>query len=686
MPVSFCLAMIVKNESARIERALKSALPLINSYVITDTGSTDDTVEKIKAFFDAHKIPGLVTHAPFEDWSQARNANLNAARTNAPGWGASYLLLMDADMELVVNDRAWADRLTGPSYDMYQVAGHLEYQNRRIVNVTSTGDYRGVTHEFLNIESAGCVSLAEAHFIDHADGANRPEKFKRDIKLLKGGLKAEPKNSRYYFYLAQSYRDAGQMENAIKWYKRRVEAGDWEEEQWYAQLMLAGVYLQQGDHNAFILNALTAYNMRPSRSESLYAMAHASRLKGDNASAVLFAEAALRTPPSNDALFIDRFATTIGPMEEFGICAFYVPGRKDDGFRVTDKLSILAGPYDAQRQCARQNMFWYLPRLVDVCPSFNWQTIEFDADKGWTALNPSVTLHRGAVRAIIRTVNYRMDEEGRYLINGTDGTANDSNPINTRNFLVNFNPDSLKYTPTGRVELLSPGNMPAPLFKPVIGFEDMRLFSRDGSLWTSSCVREMNAEGYCEQVLVPIEQRMGGTFLGGDVKRMLKEPRVYEKNWMPIVGLPGKGGEQLFMYRLGEVVDENGKTVVYNPPDFDTGQISGSSQVIKYGDGWLALVHEARALPDKPHKRYYYHRFVEFDFGFKVKYLSRPFVFNDKLIEFCAGLCWHPDGKRLVISYGWQDKEARIATVDDHEVRRLLWDQKSKSSLVSSRS
>ena len=176
--------MIVKNESARIERALKSALPLINSYVITDTGSTDDTVEKIKAFFDAHKIPGLVTHAPFEDWSQARNANLNAARINAPGWGASYLLLMDADMELVVNDRAWADRLTGPSYDMYQVAGHLEYQNRRIVNVTSTGDSRGVTHEFLNIESAGCVSLAEAHFIDHADGANRPEKFKRDIKLL----------------------------------------------------------------------------------------------------------------------------------------------------------------------------------------------------------------------------------------------------------------------------------------------------------------------------------------------------------------------------------------------------------------------------------------------------------------------------------------------------------------------
>ena len=72
---------------------------------------------------------------------------------------------------------------------------------------------------------------------------------------------------------------------------------------------------------------------------------------------------------------------------------------------------------------------------------------------------------------------------------------------------------------------------------------------------------------------------------------------------------------------------------------------------------------------------------MEFDFDFKVKYLSKPFVFNDKLIEFCAGLCWHPDGKRLIISYGWQDKEARIATISDHEVRQLLWDRKSKSLL-----
>ena len=46
-----CLNMIVKNESRVIERLLRSVLPLIDTYCICDTGSTDNTVEIIKTFF-----------------------------------------------------------------------------------------------------------------------------------------------------------------------------------------------------------------------------------------------------------------------------------------------------------------------------------------------------------------------------------------------------------------------------------------------------------------------------------------------------------------------------------------------------------------------------------------------------------------------------------------------------------
>ena len=45
MVVSICLNMIVKNESAIIRRLFDSVLPIIDTYCICDTGSTDNTKE-----------------------------------------------------------------------------------------------------------------------------------------------------------------------------------------------------------------------------------------------------------------------------------------------------------------------------------------------------------------------------------------------------------------------------------------------------------------------------------------------------------------------------------------------------------------------------------------------------------------------------------------------------------------
>jgi hypothetical protein len=56
-----------------------------------------------------------------------------------------------------------------------------------------------------------------------------------------------------------------------------------------------------------------------------------------------------------------------------------------------------------------------------------------------------------------------------------------------------------------------------------------------------------------------------------------------------------------------------------------------------------------------------------------LRRVSRAFFFYHKDgVEFAAGLAWHPDGKRLLVSYGVDDKEAWIATVDAEEVRDLL--------------
>jgi hypothetical protein len=77
----------------------------------------------------------------------------------------------------------------GESHDMHQVAGQVHYQNRRLLARHSDAIYLTPTHEFLDAESGGCIPMQKAFFKDHADGANRPDKFRRDIAILEEAIK-----------------------------------------------------------------------------------------------------------------------------------------------------------------------------------------------------------------------------------------------------------------------------------------------------------------------------------------------------------------------------------------------------------------------------------------------------------------------------------------------------------------
>jgi hypothetical protein len=310
--------------------------------------------------------------------------------------------------------------------------------------------------------------------------------------------------------------------------------------------------------------------------------------------------------------------------------------------------------------------------LGDDCPSLTLKQIEFTAEEYWIAMNPSVCLHRGELKALVRTVNYRMDEDGRYLIRATDGTANASNPINTRNWLVPLDRDLHSIT---QIELVprTPIDCAYPL---VVGLEDARIFDYDNNLYVVATIRQRAADGLAEQTLAriggPIES--GGSRLGLDhITPMLRTPRLYEKNWMPIAA----GDSIRFLYRPGHVVDQTGQDLgEISTPKLRTDHFSGSSQLIPFQEGWLGIVHEAHVYADRPWKRYYSHRFVHYSANFSLGRVSRPFFFKDKVIEFVAGLCWHPgvevedatEKTELIISFGFRDCEAWLARVSATEV------------------
>ena len=648
-----CWNAIVKNESARIERCVKSLLPFVDCAVIVDTGSTDNTCSLILDKFEKAGKPVEIHTAPFVDFSQARNEALRRARESKIHW--DYLLLADADMELVVKQSdCWPNGQGGLAYDMEQKAGNLTYWNRRLVAREAIGEYRSPTHEYLDIPASG--KIEGAYFIDHADGANRPDKIDRDIEILTKTLGIETNLGliqRMTFYLAQSYFDKQDWDKAAELYKRRVALGGWDEEVWYAQMRLAHCYGKQGREADFLREMLRAYSMRPQRVETLYEMAKYFRERGDNFASLLFSEPGLaqsNAGNSNDLLFVDEYART-GLKEEFAICAYYDERRRRTGGKEANELAL------AGSEQARANLFWYAQSLSEAVPSFKPTQIPFQPPEGWAAMNPSVINHDGQPITLVRTVNYRITPEGQYVSRQGDVTADGIPIIRTRNFI------SSNDGVWG--ELASPANWPSPQFDLVRGFEDSRVFQWRGQFYTLSTVRELTHTGWCEQVLARFD--LDTSQAKTDWRQILPKHRVHEKNWMPWV----RGSELVFVYRLGTLINLDGEVVENHAPKWSVGHISGGSQVIgTVSNLYLAVVHEARTIPGRVN-RYYQHRFVLMKYDGTVEAISPPFFFEKReQIEFCAGLAAF--GGKLMVSYGLRDEEAWTATMDVFEVLRFI--------------
>ncbi len=666
-PQRICLNMIVKNETANLERCLSAVAPYIDCWVIGDTGSTDGTQNFIESFFAARNLPGELRSFPFINFEQARNAALDCAYASPLQF--DYLLFDDADMELVVENGDFRQALKAPGYRLLQRAnGGLAYWNTRLARRDVGARYHGVTHEYVDVPG-GVEALHGVWYKDHASGANRVDKFERDIRLLKGALEKEPENHRYWFYLAQSYRDAGRLDEAAKAYAKRAEMGGWDEEAWNARLQQARCLKRLGDEGGFLREALAAFNQRPQRAEPLYDLARHYREKGMNDASALFSEAGIGMGrPEGDVLFIEDFVYTAGLKEEYSIAANYSrdPQRKDRGFAACNWLALSREAPDHSRHLALSNLDFYPEPAAKTLPSFVAQRIEFVPPAGYRATNPSIARAGDELVIAQRTVNYAIDDsapEGdirRY-------PTTDGGPIHTRNFLLRLGRD---FAVRSAKEILPPAGLPEPAWPYVTGFEDVRLFAWRGDLWGVACFRERTPEGWCEQVLARIEDQDAEACRLTDWRVLRPEgPQLHEKNWMPRV----VDDRLQFIYLCDptRVIDDQARTIVETKPAIVADQFRGGSQAIAFDGGWLALIHEARV---RGKTRLYRHRFVWLDNAGRLSRVSRPFYFQKNGIEFAAGLCWHPDGKRLVMSFGVEDSEAWIATADPADVRIFLDD------------
>ena len=273
---TLCLNMIVKNESKIITRLLDSVLSIIDTYCICDTGSTDNTIEVIEKYFKEKNKSGKIVQEPFKNFCYNRNFALNSCV------GLSdYVLLMDADMILEIKNFKKEQLNSATSFQLFQGNDSFFYQNIRIVKNDGLYKYVGVTHEYIDIPPNTVTSIIdkESLFIrDIGDGGSKHDKFQRDLLLLTNGIKDEPNNVRYYFYLANTYHDLGRFGEAINCYKKRIELGGWEQELWYSYYRIGLCYKHMNKIADAIYYWLEGYNFLPERLEGIYEIIHHFRI------------------------------------------------------------------------------------------------------------------------------------------------------------------------------------------------------------------------------------------------------------------------------------------------------------------------------------------------------------------------------------------------------------------------
>ena len=329
---NICLNMIVKNEVQVLPRLFRSLKDYVDYYVVVDTGSADDTIALIKREMGAYGIPGEVHERPWVNFGVNRQQALElAVAANKAEW----LLFIDADEELGVSDPKFYEKLEpGVSYNLEKHQSGTRYAVPHLVNVkASRFKWEGPVHNYLvALEGPEATAVRKDVWITYhqgqgakSHGLTPQEKYLRDAKLLEDDLAEHPENARSQFYLAQSYRDAGQEERAYLEYKKRVPMQGWDEEAFLAQLEAARLAVELDKPEEVVLrDYLDAFNLRPTRVEPLHDLARYFRGKGQYGKAYVFARTGVERERPDDLLFVLQDIYDWQMLDELGVAAYWV--------------------------------------------------------------------------------------------------------------------------------------------------------------------------------------------------------------------------------------------------------------------------------------------------------------------------------------------------------------------------
>jgi tetratricopeptide (TPR) repeat protein len=667
---TLCLNMIVKNESKIITRLLESVLPIIDCYCICDTGSTDNTVELIQEFFTTKNITGKIVNEPFKNFAHNRNFALQSCVGMS-----DYVLFLDADMILKVNNFDKKTLLKHDYFFILQGSESFYYQNNRIVKNNGLFNYVCVTHEYINTppnSTSAQIEKDKLFILDIGDGGSKNDKYERDIRLLTEAIALEPNNDRYHFYLANSYHDSGKFEEAIETYQKRIKIGGWEQEVWYSHYRIGLCYKNLNKMEDAICAWMNGYNFSQLRVENLYEIIHHYRNTSKHKLADLFytmASNVLSKKLNKDSyLFLHNDVYTYKIDYEYSIFAFY-----NNIKNISEQIiKVLNNSHDGSINSNLLSNMKFYKQVLSASKKINFSNItkisvnneDIDFNSSSSCLIKS---KNNGYLMNMRYVNYYINSGGNYL--------NCDKHIITYNKYIELN-NFLSVTNEKMFESVYDGRR-------YIGIEDVRIFNdveTDELLFIGTGYHSNNKIGIvngkydinkntleyneikssfsnndCEKNWVYIDYKNSTHIIYKwhplqicKINQEAKLLDLIESKEMPLIFSHTRGSSCGYKYTKKNVLNDD--------------QISLN---IEESEIWFVL-----HLVSYENPRHYYHIFAVFDTSMNLLRYSAPFKFDGEPIEYCLSLVVEDD--RVLINYSNWDRTTTIGVYDKKYIDSLI--------------
>jgi predicted GH43/DUF377 family glycosyl hydrolase len=301
---------------------------------------------------------------------------------------------------------------------------------------------------------------------------------------------------------------------------------------------------------------------------------------------------------------------------------------------------------------------------------------------GTGLMNPSIFIDDdGDILVILRHINYTLyHSENNQRFPSIWGPLSYLHPeedqrLVTANYLCRLDKDLniINYT------LIDTTKLDVKPIWTFVGEEDARLVKWEGKYYATGVRRDttVNGQGRMELSELEIDK---DAWTAKEVSRIRIEAPVNkesycEKNWMPILERP-------FQYVKWTYPTE---VVEASPTSTESKQLSvvegiksptdqrGGSQVINWGDYYIAITHEVVLFKNYLGQKNgtYRHRLCVWDKEFKLIGLSpESFSFLDGQIEFVCGAAEYQGN--LLIGFGFQDNAAFVLELPADLVNKMI--------------